>query len=69
MRLRQELFGLVVPALAAPACLAADGLTLPKDLVLPANVAAAIYRTRRAKIGNWLPQRITWFSTPPALRC
>jgi serine protease Do len=44
MRLRYKLFaGLVVLAAAASTCLAADGLTLPKDLVLPANVAVAIY--------------------------
>jgi serine protease Do len=44
MRLRHELFaGLVVLASTASTCLAADGLTLPKDVVLPANVAVAIY--------------------------
>ncbi len=46
MRLRHELFaGLVVLASTAPTCLAADGLTLPKDVVLPANVAVAIRAT------------------------
>jgi hypothetical protein len=45
MRLRHELFaGLVVLTLTASACLAADGLTLPKDLVLPAKITLAIYR-------------------------
>src|SRR3984957_18393085 len=44
MRLRHELFaGLVALAATASSCLAADGLTLPKDVVLPANVSVAIY--------------------------
>jgi len=44
MRLRHDYFAcLVVLTLTASTCLAADGLTLPKDLMLPANVTAAIY--------------------------
>jgi hypothetical protein len=39
MRLRDELVaGLVVLAATASTCQADDGLALPKDLVLPANV-------------------------------
>ena len=50
MRLRHELFaGLVVLASTASSCLAADGLTLPKDLALPANVAVAIYLPKQVR--------------------
>ena len=50
MRLRHELFaGLVVLASTASTCLAADGLTLPKDVALPANVAVAIYLPKQVR--------------------
>src|SRR6202046_2302694 len=50
MRLRHELFaGLVVLAATASSCQAADGLTLPKDVVLPANVAVAIYLPKQVR--------------------
>ena len=50
MRLRHELFaGLVALAATASSCLAADGLTLPKDVVLPANVAVAIYLPKQVR--------------------
>src|SRR5258708_6081000 len=52
MRLRHGLFaGLVVLASTASTCLAADGLTLPKDLVLPANVAVSFSWPKQA--GNF----------------
>lgn len=50
MRLPHELLAsLAVLAAAASSCLAADGLTLPKDLILPANVAAAIYLPKQVR--------------------
>jgi len=50
MRLRHELFSaLIALAATAATCLAADGLTLPKDLVLPANVAVAIYLPKQVR--------------------
>ena len=50
MRLRHELFaGLVALAVTASTCLAADALTLPKDLKLPANVTVAIYLPKHVR--------------------
>jgi S1-C subfamily serine protease len=40
---------LVLLVFAASACLAAEGLTLPKDLVLPANVSVAIYLPKQVR--------------------
>jgi serine protease Do len=50
MRLRHELLvGLLVLASTTSTCVAADGLTLPKDVVLPANVAVAIYLPKQVR--------------------
>lgn len=50
MGLRRQLStGLLVLALTASTCRAADGLKLPKDLSLPANVAVAIYLPKQVR--------------------
>jgi hypothetical protein len=50
MRLRHGLFaGLVILASTTSTCVAADGLPLPKDVVLPANVAVAIYLPKQVR--------------------
>jgi S1-C subfamily serine protease len=50
MRLRHELLaGLVALAATASTCLAEEGLTLPRDLVVPANVSVAVYLPKHVR--------------------
>ncbi len=49
MRLRDELYAGFVALALTPTCLAAADLTVPKDVVLPANVAVAIYLPKQLR--------------------
>ena len=49
MRLRHELFAGLVVLASTTSIWAADGLTLPKDVALPANVAVAIYLPKQVR--------------------
>ncbi len=69
MRLRRGLLaGLVILVSATSTCLASDDLKLPKDLVLPANVAVAIYLPKQVREFRSAFHSVSGFQTTDAIQ-